>query len=90
MRRDPTSENLDPYELKTTLFDNSDPEELLLFIFNSNTTLEASGMLKAGAKIQYLCTLVLVEALCQFDALSSEVESDIPEALTYIILGLGM
>ena len=48
--RDPTSEKLDLYEFKMTLF--------LLFICNFNMTLEASGTLKTGANIQYLCTLV--------------------------------
>ena len=31
---------------------NGKPEEFLLFVLNSNMTLEESGMLKSGAKIQ--------------------------------------
>ena len=85
---DPTSEKLDLYELKMALFDNDEPGDLLLFIRNFNMTLKVSGMLKAGADIQYLQTLVRGEALRQFDVLSAEVDSDITEALTYIILGL--
>ena len=53
-------------------------------------TLKASGMLKVGAKIQYLRTLVYGESSCQFDAWSSDVYIFIPEKLTYIILGLGL
>ena len=50
--RDPMSENLDLYEIKMALFDNSNPEEFLLFVRNFNTTLNVSGKFKAGAKIQ--------------------------------------
>ena len=78
MRRDPTSEKSDLYRLKMTLFDNGDPEEFLLFIKNFNMTIEASGMLVARVKIQYFRTLVLGEALYQFDTLSSEVGSTTP------------
>ena len=46
-------------------------------------------MLKAGAKIQYLLILAHRQVLCQFYMLSDEVEIASPEALTYIILGLG-
>ena len=38
LRRDPTSQKLDLYELKTALFDNDEPEEFLLFIRNFNMT----------------------------------------------------
>ena len=52
-------------------------------------TLEVSVTLKVVVNIQYLCTLVHGEALHQFDMLSDEVGSYIPEHLTSIILGLG-
>ena len=52
LRRDPTSQKLDPHELKTALFDNGKPEEFLLFIMNFNMTLEAPGTLLVGAKIK--------------------------------------
>ena len=38
-------------------------------------TLEASGILQDAAKIQYLCKLVIGEALRQFDMLSADFES---------------
>ena len=38
--------------LKMALFDNDNPEEFLLFIRNSNMTLEASGTILNGANIQ--------------------------------------
>ena len=90
MRRDLTSEKLDFYEFKISLFYNGKPEALLFLIRNINITLEASGTIKAGANIQYLHTMLRGEVLRQFDALSDEVESAIPEALKYIILVLGM
>ena len=41
LRRDLTSEKLDPYEFKITLFKNGDPEEFLSFVRNVNMTLDA-------------------------------------------------
>ena len=38
-------------------------------------TLTASGTLEAGAKVQYLRTIVCGEALRQFDSLYADVES---------------
>ena len=57
LHRGTTSQKSDTYGLKTDLFDNGDLEEFLLFIWNFNMTLEASGTLKGGTKIQYLRTL---------------------------------
>ena len=56
--RDPTSYLSDLYDFKMALFENGDPEELLLFAQNFNRTLAESGTLTTGAKIQHLCTLV--------------------------------
>ena len=56
--RNPTPEKSNLHELKMALFYNSKPEEFLSFVCNFNMTLEASGMHKAGANIQYLCTIV--------------------------------
>ena len=89
MRRDLTAENSDLYEFKMALFDNSKPEDFLLFFRNFNIIIKVWVTLKAGAKIQCLCSLVRGEVLCQFDALSAEAESATPETLSYIILGLG-
>ena len=51
LRRYPTPEKSDLYELKMSLFDKGDTEEFLLFIRNFQMTLEASGKLTTGAKI---------------------------------------
>ena len=61
------------------LFDNGDLKELLLFVRNSNMTLEVSVTLLAVTIIQYLRTLLQGEFLCQFDMLSAEVGSATPE-----------
>ena len=68
LSRYPTPQKSDLYELKMALFDNDYPEELLLLIMN----LKASGMLVAGAKIQYLLILVRGEVLRQFEIFSAE------------------
>ena len=55
------------------LFDNGEPEELLLFIWKYQITLEASGMIAADTNIWYICRVVRGEALHQLDILSVEV-----------------
>ena len=72
------------------LFKNSGPEDFLLFVCNFNINLEESGMLQAGAKIQYFHTLVHGEVFHQFDTLSDDIESSTPLTLEAIILGLGI
>ena len=90
MRRDPTPEKLDIYELKMALFENNEPEEFLLFVRNFQMTLEDSGGIATRAKIQYLCTLLRGEALHQLDMLSVEVGITTTRHSNCIILGLGM
>ena len=51
-------------------------------------TLAESGMLEAGAKYQYLCTLVRGELLFQFESLSADVEGTETLNIDYIIMGL--
>ena len=58
-----------------SLFDNGNPEGVLLFVCNFNTTLVVSGTMEAGAEYQYLCNLVHREALRHFEPLPAEVES---------------
>ena len=79
---------LDLYEFKMSLFENSDPEEFLLFVRNFNINLAASGILEAGAKIQYLCTRVHLRSLRHFDSLFSDVESTQTINVEDIIKGL--
>ena len=68
-----------------SLSENFDTGEFLLLFRNFNITLAASGTLEAGAKYQYLRTLVRVEALRhrvealrQFDSFSADVEGTEP------------
>ena len=63
LRRNPTSNTSDLYEFRMYFFDNSRPEEFLLFVSNFNMTLAASGTLESGTKIQYLRMIVHGEAL---------------------------
>ena len=87
--RDLTSEKPDIYELKTALFDNGKPEKFLLFVRNFQMTIEVSGKIASGSKIQYICTLVRGKYLRQLETLSVKLESTTTENLTLIILGLG-
>ena len=59
-----------------------------MLVSNFNMTLAASGTLETGAKIQYLCTLLHVEALHQFESLSDVVESTQTLDVDEIINGL--
>ena len=52
-------------------------------------TLNASGMIISGTKIQYLSILIFREALHQLDMLSDDEGSTTSENLKLIILGLG-
>ena len=61
--KDTTSEKSDLCEFKMYFFDNSKPEEFLLFIHKFNMTIKALEIIKAGVNIQYLRTLVRGEAL---------------------------
>ena len=88
LRRDPTSATSDLYELKMALFDNGNLGEFLLFSSNFNMTLAESRTLGADTKVQYFCTLVCGEALCQFDSLSYDVEGTKLLKVEAIILGL--
>ena len=78
LRRYPQSSTLDFYEFKRSFLENSEPQKFLLFVHNFNMNLAMSGMLEAGDKVQYLCTLVCVEGLRQFDQLSADLESTQP------------
>ena len=79
---------LDLYEFKMSLFDNGELEEFLLFVRNFNITLAASGNLEEVVKFQYICTLVRVEVLRQFELFSSDVESTQTLNIEDIIKGL--
>ena len=72
------------------LFDDSNPEEFLLFVRNFNMTLVEIGILETGANIQYLLTLVHGEALFQFDSLYADVESTETLNVEFIIKGLAL
>ena len=61
--RNPMSSTLNHYTFRMSLFENGDPEEFLMFVRNFNMTLAEIGTLETGSNIQYLRTLVRVEAL---------------------------
>ena len=71
------------------LFEKGNPEEFLLFVWNLQMTLKDSGELATSTDVQYICTLLHVEALHQIDTLSIEVGSTNATHLNRIILGLG-
>ena len=71
------------------LFHNGNTEGILLLVHNFNMTLTASGMLETADKAKYFCTLFYVEALRQFDLMSSDMESKNPLKAEDISLGLG-
>ena len=53
-------------------------------------TIEATGELYMGVKIQYLCKLVFGEALRNFDLLSDDVENIETLNVYYYIKGLAL
>ena len=53
-------------------------------------TLEAPWTMETGAKVEYLITLICVEALRQCDSLSADVEITDPLTMEYFIMGLAL
>ena len=51
------------------LFDNGNPEEFLLFVWNFQMTLEESGYIAASINIRSLPTMLRGEVLHQLDVL---------------------
>ena len=72
------------------LFDNIEPEEFLLFVWNFQVTLNTSGTIASSLKIHYLHTLLRGESVRQIDMLSIELESTTISHLNSIFLGLSM
>ena len=71
-----------------SLFDQDKAEQSLLLVQNFKMTLVATGTLETDVKVQYFCTLVRVEALCQFDLLYSDVRNtDTSLTVAYLLKG---
>ena len=56
-----------------------------MFIQNFQFNVQALRIFASGANIQYICTIVCGEALCQLDTLSIEVDSTTIDSLNLII-----
>ena len=78
------------YEFKMTFFDNREPEELLLIVWNFNMTLKVSGILGANKKLQYLRTILRGKALQKLKFLCLHIVSMTVTNLNHVVLGLGM
>ena len=89
LRRNPTPEKMDIYELKMDLFDNSDPYKLLLFIQNFKMMIEALVMIIANVNIQYSHNILRGELLCEFYYLCIQIGSMSITHLNQFILDLG-
>ena len=72
MRRNSESVGSETYEFKITIFENGAPEELLQFLTNGNKAIKVTGAMTAAVRINFLRTLLRVEALQEFDILASQ------------------
>ena len=89
LRSYPMSITSDLYEFIMSLFDHENPEEFLLFVWNFNMTLAATGTLETNAKVQYLFTLVHGEVLCHIGLLYADMENtDTSLTVYYLLKGL--
>ena len=61
----------------------------MLFVRQFNITIEAAQTLETSANIQYLHTLIRVEALCQFDLMFVDVEITNPLTVEAFFFELG-
>ena len=73
-----------------TFFNNSDPEEFLLFVINFTMSIQDLGILTASAKLQYLCTLLCGEALRKFDTFYDQLGSTNTAHVSRIVLDVDM
>ena len=89
MHRDLRLEHLNMYEFNMTLFENGEPEETLLFVHHFNMLLNAYGMLSASSKLHYICNILHIGAIYQFDDLCIQIGSTAMAHLNQVILGLG-
>ena len=77
------------YRFKIDLFDNSNMEEFLLFLWNFKMTIKDLGMFTDNLNQQYICKLLHREVLRRFDTLCAQVGSTTITHLKRVILGLG-
>ena len=71
------------------LFDNINPKEFILFGWNHNMKLDASGKLIEGAKVKYTCALPRGDLLFTFEALCRQIGNTTSLYLEEILLGSG-
>ena len=76
------------YEFKIALFDKGSQVWVILFQHNYQMILEASGSITVSAKIQYLCTLPHIKALCGFRNLCVHIGNSNTTHLNHIQLDL--
>ena len=72
MRRNSASLGSETYEFKITIFENGAPEELRQFLTNVNKAIKVTGAMTVAVRINFLRTLLHVEALQEFDILASQ------------------
>ena len=84
-----TSGTSEMYEFKIDLFDNGDTEEFLLFQRNYQITIESTGSITMGEKIQYVHTWLLGEYLLGYETLYKQTGNSNTTHLNQILFGLG-
>ena len=71
------------------LFDDGNTKKFLLFVQKFKMMLEDLGTLSDNKQLQYICTLLHVYALHQFDTLCDQVRITTTTNLNRVILSLG-
>ena len=71
------------------LFENSEPDELPLFVWYFQNNINDIGATTAADKIQYLHTLLSGESLHEFETLLGQTGCTTKRNLNHIIFGLG-
>ena len=82
-------DKLDLYKFKKALFYNGNLKYSLLFIWNFQITLEATGALNSSASIKYICTLLRVKSLHHTANLSVKLGNTNTTHFKLILLDLG-
>ena len=71
------------------LFENSEPEELPLFVRYFRNNIKATGETPAADRIQYMYILLSGDSLHEFETLVGQIGCTNNRNLTQIIFGLG-
>ena len=86
--RNPTSDNLETYNINISTFEDGQPEEFLALLNNFRTVIYGTGTMSPSGRINYLRTMLRWEALRELDELASHNNGTTNAYLDHVMEGL--